>query len=75
MIDRPRFIYAYAEMAPVAEDSRKNPAEGAPRLVIDDKLSAEDATTRLRIAGRSIAVACCNCFRRGLAVGSVLAAV
>jgi len=50
MSDRPRFIYAYAEMALVAEDVRKNRAEGDPALVDAGKLSAGDAATRLRIS-------------------------
>lgn len=50
MIERPRFIYAYVEMAQVAEDVRKNRAEGDPGLVNAGKLSAEDAATRLRIS-------------------------
>lgn len=50
MTERPRFIYAYAEMAQVAEDVRKNRAEGDPRLVDAGKLSAEDAANRLRIS-------------------------
>ncbi|MES3154368.1 hypothetical protein [Sphingomonas faeni] len=50
MIDRPRFIYAYAEMAQVADDVRKNRAEGDPALIEAGKLSVEDAATRLRIS-------------------------
>ena len=50
MIERPRFIYAYAEMAHVAEDVRKNRSEGDPALVAAGKLSAEEAATRLRIS-------------------------
>lgn len=50
MIERPRFIYAYAEMAQVAEDVRKNRAEGDPALVEAGKLSSEYAATRLRIS-------------------------
>lgn len=48
--ERPRFLYADAEMAIVAEDVRKNRAEGDPALVAAGKLSAEDAATRLRIS-------------------------
>ncbi len=50
MTNRPRFIYAYAEMALVAEDVRKNRAEGDPALVEAGKLSVDDAATRLRIS-------------------------
>ncbi|MGC5796570.1 hypothetical protein [Sphingomonas sp. NFX23] len=50
MTERPRFLYADAEMAIVAEDVRKNRAEGDPALVAAGKLSAEDAATRLRIS-------------------------
>ena len=50
MSERPRFIYAYAEMALVAEDVRRNRAEGDAALVEAGKLSAEDAATRLRVA-------------------------
>lgn len=50
MSDRPRFIYAYAEMALVAEDVRTNRAEGDPALVEVGKLSVEDAAMRLRIS-------------------------
>ncbi len=50
MTERPRFNYAYAEMAQVAEDIRKNRAEGDPALVDVGKLSAEDAAARLRIS-------------------------
>lgn len=50
MTDRPRFIYAYAEMKLVAEDVRKNRADGDPALVAAGKLSADDAATRLRIS-------------------------
>ncbi len=50
MSERPRFIYAYAEMAQVAEDVRKNRAESDPRLVAAGKLSADDAAARLRIS-------------------------
>jgi hypothetical protein len=45
-----RFIYAYAEMAQVAEDVRRNRAEGDPALVDAGKLSTDAATMRLRIA-------------------------
>jgi hypothetical protein len=48
--ERPRFVYAYAEMAQVAEDVRKNRAEGDPALVEAGKLTAEDAASRLRIS-------------------------
>ena len=47
---RPRFIYAYAEMAEVAEDVRRNRAEGDPALVDAGKLSIDDADMRLRIS-------------------------
>ena len=47
---RPRFIYAYAEMAEVAEDVRRNRAEGDPALVDAGKLSTDDADMRLRIS-------------------------
>jgi hypothetical protein len=50
MSERPRFIYAYAEMAQVAEDVRRNRADGDPALVEAGKLSAEDAATRRRIS-------------------------
>ena len=50
MTKRPRFIYAYAEMALVAEDVRRNRADGDSALVDAGKLSADTATTRLRIA-------------------------
>lgn len=50
MIERPRFIYAYAEMAHVAKDVRKNRSEGDPVLVAAGKLSAEEAATRLQIS-------------------------
>jgi len=50
MIDRPRFIYAYAEMALVAEDVRRNRAEGDPSLVNAGKLSPDAAAVRLRIS-------------------------
>lgn len=50
MSERPRFVYAYAELALVAEDVRKNRAEGDPALVEAGKLSADDAATRLRIS-------------------------
>lgn len=50
MISRPRFIYAYAEMAQVADDVRKNRAEGDPALVAAGRLSVEEAATRLRIS-------------------------
>ena len=50
MTARPRFTYAYAEMAPVADDDRRNRAEGDPALVVAGKLSTDSATTRLRIS-------------------------
>lgn len=50
MSERPRFIYAYAELALVAEDVRKNRASGDPTLVETGKLSADAAATRLRIS-------------------------
>lgn len=50
MSERPRFIYAYAEMAQVAEDVRKNRAQGDPVLVEAGKLSADAAAARLRIS-------------------------
>lgn len=50
MTERPRFIYAYAEMALVADDVRRNRAEGDSALVEAGKLSTESATTRLRIS-------------------------
>jgi hypothetical protein len=50
MTARPRFIYAYAEMALVAEDVRRNRAEGDPVLVDAGKLSPEAAAARLRIS-------------------------
>lgn len=50
MSERPRFVYAYAEMAQVAEDVRKNRAQGDPALVAAGRLSAEAAETRLRIS-------------------------
>ena len=50
MIARPRFIYAYAEMALVAEDVRRNRAEGDSLLVEAGKLSPDAAAARLRIS-------------------------
>ncbi len=50
MTGRPRFIYAYAEMALVAEDVRRNRAEGDPSLVDAGKLSPDVAVARLRIS-------------------------
>jgi hypothetical protein len=50
MSERPRFVYAYAEMAQVAEDVRKNRASGDPALVEAGKLTADAAATRLRIS-------------------------
>ncbi|WP_031394110.1 hypothetical protein [Sphingomonas sp. STIS6.2] len=47
---RPRFIYADAEMALVAEDVRRNRAEGDPGLVDAGKLTREAAANRLRIS-------------------------
>jgi len=46
----PRFIYAYAEMALVADNVRRNRAEGDPALVDAGKLSTDAAATRLRIS-------------------------
>jgi len=48
--DRPRFIYAYAEMALVAEDVRRNRAEVDPGLVDAGRLTSEAAANRLRIS-------------------------
>ncbi len=50
MTERPRFIYAYSEMALVAEDVRRNRAEGDPLLVDAGKLSPDAAAVRLRIS-------------------------
>jgi hypothetical protein len=50
MTDRPRFIYAYTEMALVADDIRRNRAEGDPSLVDAGKLSTDAAAARLRIS-------------------------
>lgn len=50
MTERPRFIYAYAELALVAEDVRRKRAEGDPALVDAGKLSTDAAATRLRIS-------------------------
>lgn len=50
MSERPRFIYAYAELALVAEDVRRNRAEGDPLLVDAGKLSPDTAAARLRIS-------------------------
>jgi hypothetical protein len=50
MTEKPRFVYAYAEMALVADDIRKNRAEGDPSLVEAGRLSPEDAAARLRIS-------------------------
>jgi hypothetical protein len=50
MTKKPRFVYAYAEMALVADDIRKNRAEGDPSLVEAGRLSPEDAAARLRIS-------------------------
>ena len=43
-------MYAYAEMALVADDVRRNRAEGDPALVEAGKLSTDAAATRLRIS-------------------------
>ena len=48
--ERPRFIYAYAEMALVAEDVRRSRAESDPGFVEAGKLSREAAADRLRIS-------------------------
>ena len=50
MTERPRFVYAYAEMALVAEDVRRNRAEGDPSIVDAGKLSPDAAAARLRIS-------------------------
>jgi len=50
MTPPPRFIYAYAEMALVADDIRNNRAEGDPVLVKAGKMSQRDAAVRLRIS-------------------------
>jgi len=50
MTERPRFLYAYTEMAQVAEDVRKNRADGDPALVAAGRLTVEEAATRLRIS-------------------------
>jgi hypothetical protein len=50
MTERPRFVYAYSEMALVAEDVRRKRAEGDPVLVDAGKLSSEAAARRLRIS-------------------------
>ncbi len=50
MKERPRFIYAYSEIALVAEDVRRNRAEGDPLLVDAGKLSTDAAAVRLRIS-------------------------
>ena len=50
MTERPRFVYAYAEMALVAEDVRRKRAEGDPSLVDAGKLSPVAAAARLRIS-------------------------
>jgi len=50
MIERPRFLYAYAEMALVAEDVRRNRAGGDLLLVDAGKLSPDAAAARLRIS-------------------------
>lgn len=50
MPERPRFIYAYAELALVAEDVRRNRAEGDPLLVDAGKLLPDAAAARLRIS-------------------------
>lgn len=50
MTERPRFVYAYAEMAQVAEDIRRNRAEGDPALVDAGKLSIDDADMRSRVS-------------------------
>lgn len=50
MTERPRFVYAYAELALVAEDVRRNRATGDPALVDAGKLSTDAAEMRLRVA-------------------------
>ncbi len=50
MSTRPRFTYAYDELAIVAEHVRAQRAEGDPALVEQGRMTAEVAATRLRVA-------------------------
>lgn len=50
MTERPRFIYAYDELAIVAEHVRAQRAEGDPALVEQGRMTVDDAATRLRVA-------------------------
>lgn len=50
MSERPRFTYAYDELAIVAEHVRAQRAEGDPVLVEQGRMSSDDATARLRVA-------------------------
>lgn len=50
MTERPRFTYAYDELAIVAEHVRAQRAEGDPALVEQGRMTADDAATRLRVA-------------------------
>lgn len=50
MTDRPRFIYAYAEMAQVADDVRRKRAEDDPAMVEAGRMTADTAAYRLRIS-------------------------
>lgn len=50
MTERPRFTYAYDELAIVAEHVRGQRAESDPALVEQGRLTAEVAASRLRIA-------------------------
>lgn len=50
MSERPRFIYAYDELAIVAEHVRAQRAEGDPALVEQGRMTADDKATRLRVA-------------------------
>lgn len=50
MTERPRFTYAYDELAIVAEHVRAQRAEGDPVLVEQGRMTTDDATTRLRVA-------------------------
>jgi len=50
MIERPRFIHAYDELAIVAEHVRVQRAEGDPALVEQGRMTAEVAASRLRVA-------------------------
>lgn len=50
MSGRPRFTYAYDELAIVAEHVRVQRAEGDPILVEQGRMTVDEAATRLRVA-------------------------